>query len=412
MCSRAIKITVSLLLSVTVFCCSFSVFAVDPSPSPTPVPSEDYGPIIATKEYLVSYYIYKVMQSWGLEVTYNNVHGFVEETRDAILSYVLEYIEQTPSIYSINTWIAPWQADMDYWGELQYNQYMVEDIQDFVAWLLDTLGINNNEVTQISGGLSIKGYTVYQTNKWYRVSKYEGYELDDAFIKFTNLQFENSTSQDPIYFVVMDKNQSWMVESLAFFSTYNHSVTMGIESYNLDGTLDFQNPSWTIFNFDQLHGGYYFRSQYYAGQYRFEDAVKLPCRTMDEVYAFFDGSQIETEEGVYVESGTIELPDDNPDYETGDSLVITDSGPIYIYIEWPDTISIDNLPAVISPIVVADPDLEGVYGEVTPFIRTFSGGMDMMRSIIMQLPEEALACLFALMGAVIIFGFIKIMREH
>ena len=100
---------VMMLGCLLIFSCLAPALATDTPPAPL-----DEG-TNAVEEALITYYIWLCMRAWGIEVTYGDVDGYCQEISDQMMNWIFEYLEDTPSIYSINTWIAPWQANLDYW---------------------------------------------------------------------------------------------------------------------------------------------------------------------------------------------------------------------------------------------------------------------------------------------------------
>lgn len=413
---RIVKLVVCLMLVMSTLTLSFSVLAVDPSPSPSPsLPPMDEGLPVVWEEF-GRYSVWLLLKSWGINITYGETVEFTDELGDYLDSLVLDFLDATPSIGSLYSWTAPWLWQDDFWGNLRYNNSMLEDVQDFADYLISLFELGDNENIQLGGNENISGITIYQCDRWYRSSQY----TDNSHTQFVKVGLQENDSalsywrdetEIRYFYIYMDNKYYYTLISPVAYTNVQFRMlwkdTEASESDNLGG------PYTSVNNLRS--SGLYWSGNVQTGSAAIvipEGCIPLYANNMQQITSFIDTGEIVTEDEYGIVTEIINLPDNDPTYTEGDSVIIEDGNPIYITVEWPDRISIDNLPAVISPTTITDPDLEGVYGEVTPFIRTFSGGMDMMRSIIMQLPEEVIACLFALMGAIIIFGFIKIMREH
>lgn len=426
--SRAVKIAVSLLLTVSLLCCSVSVFAVDPTPTPSVPPiegtiTEIYKPAEVLWHESGCYMVWALLRSWGVNITVGEVIEWSDEVEEQLTELVYEYLDTLPSVGSIFVWTRPWLWQTDFWGNVRYNSTMLEDIEDFANWLQEEFGLTDNSEVEVADTHRIGNVTLYELGKYYKASKYEGTNVDSAYMSIGDQRyFQNSVVAPTYYFYTVDHIDGVDKVAVSFISTQSLSVTVlgryytpdysdedNLENaYNLSVTLPNQEGIWYYSN--SRHTGFAGRVRPVGVQF-LQTNASTATQYKNAIKAML-GGQLITDPGYGIVTDVILYPSDDPSYTPGDSVTLVDGSPIYIEIEWPESISVDNLPAVISPTTITDPDLEGVYGEVKPFIRTFSGGMDMMRSIIMQLPEEAIACLFALMGAIIIFGFIKIMREH
>ena len=145
------------------------VFAVDPTPSPTPGYELDDG-IPNIFETLVPYYVWLCMRAWGIEVTYQNFREYTDEVGQQIWQWIIEYLGTLPSAYTIDQWIAPWQSSYDYWGNYQFNSSALEDIQEFVQWLITKLWLTDNSTYYVDGTESLGGYTLYKPEIYYVIN--------------------------------------------------------------------------------------------------------------------------------------------------------------------------------------------------------------------------------------------------
>lgn len=174
---RVLKSSLCIIMVMAVLCLSMTVYADDPEPSPTPIPQD---PISAINESVMSYYIWLCMRAWGIDIKYQDMDSFMDEVDQVIVDWVIEYLQSLPSAYSISTWIAPWQGDYDYWGNLRLNSSALEDIQDFVNWLIGEKDIVDNssqivDAVQVVGGIAIRKFDTYYAGHY-------NYPLSDANI--------------------------------------------------------------------------------------------------------------------------------------------------------------------------------------------------------------------------------------
>lgn len=125
---------------------------------------------------------------------------------------------------------------------------------------------------------------------------------------------------------------------------------------------------------------------------------------------FINNLEIETIGDVKVVTLDIEFPVDNPDYNEGDGVIIVDGDPLYQPIVFSGEIT--NLPAVVSTGTIENPHLEEAYRPIQGLITYTKDGISVITSLLYELPDEMIYMWYGLLASIIIWGMIKLMREH
>lgn len=403
---------VMMLGCLLIFSCLAPALATDTPPAPL-----DEG-TNAVEEALITYYIWLCMRAWGIEVTYGDVDGYCQEISDQMMNWIFEYLEDTPSIYSINTWIAPWQANLDYWGNYQFNDSLLEDVQDFVDWLCNLLGATDNSTIIINPNYVIGGYNLYESNKWYEIDTAGQYTAMYDDFGYFRINTGNQTVKffvvfynDAMQFMLVD-NTAWSIDYTLLITDDFHNIgRAGSGSqgyYNVNGQGVYYNA--ISFPYNSSNNAIWYPS---GGTYFYSNANWQNWSSYNTDIKQFMNTAVITEIGdTKVICSDIILPVDNPDYTPGDSIHIVDNQPDYLQIEWNGEVTVSNLPAIVSTGTVQEPGLQDAFSPIIAVIDYSADAIAAIVGIMYEFPEEVIIPIYALMGAIIVFGTIKLMREH
>lgn len=406
------RVAICVMMVVTVLAMSLSVFATDPSPSPTPELDEGLG---AIQDEILSRYIWACLNAWGIHIKYQDMDGFYDEVESQILSWVMEYLASLPSAYTINQWVAPWQSGYDYWGNLMLNNSALEDIQEFAEWLIGEYDLQDNDSQVINPNYSYGAYNLYQTNKWYVVSPYGDYNVgvdDYGMLKITtpsDMLFMPVFYTNGLGFILFDNGQ-WN-SSYEFLNTddFNNVIStaagsQGSYTSTPDGwyynQISFPNNSSYTKTWYPSGGNYFVSTSNYMNWYLSDSDIRR----------YLNNSHIVQTGDTAIITTLIALPPDNPDYTSGDGITIIDGTPQYSDITFSGVI--ENLPAIVSTGTVTNPGLDTFWGFIPVLAEQTKDAIVLTRGLIYELPEELVVTFYAVMGGLILFGVIKLMREH
>lgn len=424
---RVWKITICILLIVSVLSLSVSVCATDPTPNP-----DEYWSQVELNNSIMAYYVYLVMQAWGIDVTYEDVTGFNDNVNQTIQDWIIQFLDSQPSTYSVAQWILPWSVAMDQWGNYKFNSSLLEDVQDFVDWLCIELGIVSNSSYTINPNYALGGINLYRFGQWYECQDINGnqqYMLMD--IRPTANQ--SYTINDCYYFVWhWSDNDICCVAVSEIYGTYQGNCYLKnpneseVAGGNMVNAITLENHTYdpytsrTIY-FDNIYmGGYGVYNIPYAMNWNnyFPVQAHMFDGDLTELLMFLKTAEITQEGDTKVITGNIVLPDDDLGYTAGDSITIVDGQPYYSVIEWDSTVTVSNLPAVIStgniptPGDSLNPGMVEAWRPISSLITTAGEGMAVLLGIVYEFPEEVMIPIFAVMGGIIIFGIIHAMKEH
>lgn len=158
--NRAVKIIVSLLLTVSLLCCSVSVFA------------EEENPLLQANDQTVAFLVWQLLKSWGIDVQYQGISQFTTEVQNEILNWIFDFLEDQPSIESIGAWIADWVFNTDFWGNLVVNNSLMDDVRAFADWLIQEKGLTDDSITVLNPTYTVNGATVFYSNVYYESEDY------------------------------------------------------------------------------------------------------------------------------------------------------------------------------------------------------------------------------------------------
>lgn len=402
--SRAFRTTVSLLLSVCLLCCSVSVFADDPQQE-----IEEIEQITEMSNQMWLEFIYTVLKAWGINITIDELDRYTENVSNWLNSAVTQYLAETPSIGTFAQWVFPWQALISDQGILQGNESFLEDIQDFAEWLVVNFALVSNTTHVVQAGMH--------------------YLMDDNGDKyFAPPEGQLTDLATPLAHFYKHLEEEWYEES-PILSFYNGAllVCFGNES---EWNSRYNYWQYTLWVFRSFDGGQTWRSSstgwggnvtevttgffYHPGDQSHEEGIYLYSRKNTGTgsynqYQYNYNYKMDTqlsEASVVIVTGDIDIPDGGP------GIVIVDGEPEYIEVVFPDSVSVNNLPAVISYDNIQNPEVDQIYTNIPAFFQTAGDTMNAFKQIIFRMPDEVLICLYALLSVGVIFGFIRIMREH
>lgn len=399
---NGIRVAICVLLVVAVLAMSLSVFADNAD-------TIDDDTLIEINEQLAVYYVWYTMQAMGIDVTVGDVEGFTDEVNNWLLNKIYEFFDTLPSAYTLSTWVAPWQATADYWGNFMGNESMLEDITEFADWLVRVMALQNDQTVVV-------GYGDY-IQFWNGV-KY--YPIKYSPILYGNYNILYDYNGATCYGYASGSNPSGVTYYIAFSRDNRHSVISlqndAILSYYWVTIVPGQTGGTTVQEGHRTNNSIYNNMStypfYYSTSNTYHSANLIPYNDMadtyDDLLLALTGQFEEKNDDIEIITGTIDTPDDT----TGKTIKIIDGGYDLIEIEWPSSISVDNLPAIVSTGTVANPGLEAFWGFIPVLAEQTKDAIVLTRGLIYELPEELVVTFYAVMGGLILFGIIKLMREH
>lgn len=446
--TKIIKMLVSTILVISILSCSMLVFA----DNEVVIPTDDPQTIINEyDDYFWRLWIWGALKAFGINITINEVEEYTDALDEYMQSLILSYLDDIPSISNWNQWIFPWAGAINSSGFFEGNSSFVEDVNDFTEWLAEKYGIEDNEVVEIDSYkyIEIEGikYPIYVAPR----SVYN-YEVDGVYTSWwPSYSTGNTVGFDVLEGKIgLELNRTYQLNSGYYFriDTANkmagvyedYECTRRIAGFNWVGFPEFLN-SFPYSRSDNHPSEFSSTGWYeYNGHnqiFFYEDDKRLPCsyhynllgtiewKANSGTYSNDRGAALikfsdETIEnyfmvntvGAIVTSSDIVLPNDDPSYTPGDSIVIIDGSPNYTIINFPDSVEVNNLPAVIMPSQFTDPQIEEVYRPIRSFVSLAKDGMESVIGLVNEFPEHVIVCVYAVIGGLIIFGIIKLFREH
>lgn len=416
-----LRVTICIVLVVSVLAMSLSVFA------------EDGVEVVQSQEYLMAYYIWVFLSSIGIDVTYRDILEYNDYIQDTIIDWVIEYIadlieaDSQPSNYSIAKWIAPWQASFDYWGNLQFNSTMLEDMQDFAQWLKRKFSLIDDDTVTINPVYRIDGtYTFYEFGKYYECMYQPGNIISQNYVAIMEEDLVNGVNTDLVGYIPC------LIENYSSNNNIDTYVFLAISSYKPNQIIGIRTTGLTVEvqeSFIKASSIHYnsFQKQN-NGDYYIANAGKSPLLQngnenqwlvpngnhwsgdYNSFVTFINNLEIETIGDVKVVTLDIEFPVDNPDYNEGDGVIIVDGDPLYKPIVFSGEIT--NLPAVVSAGTIENPHLEEAYRPIQGLITYSKDGIGVITSLLYELPDEMIYMWYGLLASIVVWGMIKLMREH
>jgi len=403
--SRAVIFVVSLLLITSLLCCSVSVFAVTDWEEIQTTLEESQE--LSNLEY--TYIIWYVLQSWGIDVTIDEISGYNDAVATWMSSAIQDYLEQFPSLGTFNQWVFPWLVGFNSQGILQGNETFLEDVQDFADWLVVNFALVSDSTEIVQEGMH---YVMDDDgNKWFAPPQGQLTQLNTPLAEFNHPPDYEYLEYSPVYSFYNGTCKIRMFNKSVYNERYHYWMyKLGYE-ISYDGGLTW-SPAETGWgnNVNSVVLGFF----YYTGN-EHDDGVYLYSRTNVSAngnvtfqYNFSHLMQApQSDASVVIVTNTIDIPD-NP----GTDIVIIDGEPQYIEVTFPDSINVSNYPSIISTGTISNPELDNLYGYAPNFFEAAEGGMSLFKQIIFQMPDEVLYCLYTMLGLGILFGMLRLMREH
>lgn len=411
---KTLRVAICIVLIVGVLAMSLSVFAVD------------FTDRVNSYEYLWAYYIYQFLSSIGIDVTYRDIVGYTDEVQDTIIDWVVNYIadlieaDSQPSNYTIAQWVAPWQAEYDYWGNLKYNSTMLEDMQDFAEWLKQKFSLVDNTTVVINPVITLGNYQLYEPNKVYIAARYPNGTPLGIYL---SLQI---TTQAPYYFIYTLTDYD---AGMPYFCLLNNPLDQAFSITGEGNALRFSDDlnTWSLAttvssgNSATTFRGYTTGTTQYMSSSmnrQIPQDANVWVGTRREFAAFLANAELNIEGDVKFVTSNIVLPEDNPSYTPGDGMTIIDGVPEYSVINI-DNVTVDNLPAIITQGKIPDvsndeenPGFSVPWQAINGLIQYVAAPAGAIMALVNEAPVEGVIMLYALIGGIIIFGMIRIMREH
>lgn len=390
------KRIVSLILILVIICLSIS---------PALAAEEDEEEVYSVNESVMAYYIWLLLSSWGISINTGTPAQYNQTIEDKIIDWVMEYLETLPSAYTISTWIAPWQASMDYWGNFQGNASMLEDVEDFGEWLINFLALTDDDTVTINPIETLNGIQLFKFNEYYLCDSVGG--------EITMIYMETSTmwgeSVPRYWFVAYNTDNN--TYQIVFLNSVSGSKSLQSAYYNASAVrVDYQSQSVYI-NSGPVAGGYYYSSYGSWTPKGIPEGANYYSGTWTEFQAWMQNASIIVSGDLDIITSEIELPTDNPSYTPGDSITIVDNEPGYSVINFPDNLKVSNLPAIISEGAVPDPQFSGVFAPVSALISAMVPAITIVQGIAFELPDIMITFFLAMCGCLIFFGFVRKMME-
>lgn len=400
---RVKKLVVSLLLAISILSCSFSVYAVEGTAPPV---GDNW--LLVSNDETAAFLVWQLLQSWGIDVQYQNISQWTGDVQDLVQNWIYDFLGDQPSIESVGAWIADWLFGTDFWGNLVVNNTLLEDVQAFADWLLDKYDLSSNEDIVVNPVYSVGGYTFYQFGISYAVNQSIAENPFEA-IKFS-LEQGNASGYMIFKNTDMDDrpNSQWGFVLLSNLNYSSVRLRMQIRengSFNNGTLVNFSHPSVSSNGwYYERNQGLIYRQGVPEGRY-FEGSGS-------ELIEFLRNVTVTMEGNIKIVTSLINLPDDDIGYSPGDSMTIIDGEPDYSVVDWDGTVNVGNLPAIVSTGRIENPEIDQIYTNIPPLVEEAGDSMEIMRQIIFRMPDGVLIALYAMLSAGVIFGILRIMREH
>lgn len=368
---------------------------------------------IVTEEIL--YLIWETLKAWGINIVENGVSEFTENVEHWLNGTLDDYLNQEINEV-LDTWITGLEWTIDNFGRRLLNGTGVTQLYLFAIWLKNQFNLSDDQTNALptgNGQININGVIGYADAI---VANY--YWQSYSYIY--NYDIIKSNTDYPVFFYAYVSTLAGTQKAcVGAYSETPFMVQVTIYNSGTD-TTNYQNYLAEEYN------GYYFVDLVAGSNLNYWNAYNnrntkpygenpyLNNYSLTECKTLLAGQLIPAGEAdVNINTGTISFPPGDPSYQTGYSMIYYDDGSVaYLDINWPDSISADNLPAVVSTGSISDPEIRSVWLPVRAFVNYFKSGFDIMTQIIYRMPDEIVSMALAIMGGMIIFGTIKLMREH
>lgn len=359
--------------------------------------------------------LWETLKAWGINILETGYEEITENVRYWLSGQLYEYLENELH-ETFDYFITGMQWYRDQFGRLIGNDEYVRAADEFADHLRLAFGITNNstvelEVIQYFNGIELHQFPIYCWGERYNSQGVQT-GAGESLLRING--YGDNTAE--IYAVFTTPN-SYGDRFVAVSSGRHGSWTWNIKTVAEDFTIISSGGNLThkYFTIGQTQ---YNTTQFYTELCPSRDTQKFIFNS-DNLYNpqvisdALSTSGTMTSHGVVAHTGTIEIASDNPNYEDGYSIIYYPDGTVgYLDINWPETISIDNLPAIVSTGSIRHLDLVSVFAPIKAFANTFSDSFDLMVQIIYNMPTEIVSIALTIMSAIAVFGTIKIFKEH
>lgn len=407
--SRAVKIAVSLLLTVSLLCCSVSVFADDVQPTNTPYPGTEDHPLMVRNFDEIAFIVWQLLESWGIKITYQDISSYTSDVEELIINWIWEFLDEQPSIETIYAWVLDWWFGTDFWGNLVVNDTLLEDVEAFAGWLERKYGLIDNDNLVINPKYAVNGVTLFNLNTYYQaVNKSDLLPNSNWFAIKVDTDEQNNSNNGVLGFFFVHTHINTYECFFISYSNGNYVATQyGLTYETVEEWAGQVNVSnWTL-NVNNYYYGFssFHPNMILAGDY-------FQSKSWNDELQFLNNLQVENIGDYKVVTAEIEFPVENPNYSPGDGMTIVDGQPDYGQVTIPDSISVNNLPAIVSTGTIENPEVDQIYTNIPAFFQMAGDTMNGFKQILFRMPDEVLICLYAVLSIGVIFGFLRIMREH
>lgn len=347
--------------------------------------------------------LWDTLKGWGIDILETGYEEITENVHQWLTGQLYEYLSEELH-EAFDYWITGMQFYRDQFGRLIGNSKYIEAADQFADHLREAFGITNNSTTYLATSFYIDSIAVQRFPVYGFYHNANGER--EVLVRLSSDQVEAITYGVPTF----SDNLSDGLFIMSLTNIPNNITVKRIDNNTtvISSTVQIRNT----YDGDSLgnwYGGWYHpygndeRYILYPGEHYY---------TTDIVEALQNSSNVSSE-GIYADSNNILLPSDDPNYQDGYSIIYYPDGTIgYIDINWPETISVDNLPAIVSTGSIRHLDLVSVFAPIKAFANTFSDSFDLMVQIIYNMPTEIVSIALTIMSAIAVFGTIKIFKEH
>lgn len=383
---------IAIIMVITVLFSTVSVFADEE------VQITDVSYAQDIWDSLILDYVIKTLHAWGIYVSADQIEMW--ETQ--LMEYIYEYLESIPSIGGFARWIAGWSFSSDYWGNTIGNKSFLEDLEDFVNWLINKLGlVSGDDLTLPSNAYSLGPITVY-TFPLYMINIDNSHNVELRQIRADVANVYAAITGE--HSIIDMKQGSTATVAYNWYDTNGQQLLNGSLTHGLNTTLG----SWKVNSKTHDTNVAGNSSQYTVV---FQEGYKV--YNEETVFDAIKNNSFVTSQGLTIHARDIMLPSQDPDYTPGDSILIDGDGQaIYITIEWPESIAVNNLPAVIARNNINNPGIASIWHYVTDTVDNFDDGVNLVRGVIYSVvPSPYLLLAYAALVLLLVFGLIKVARK-
>lgn len=377
----------TLILAVIIMLCPLSVcFAVGETIS------------LITEEVIIDL-ILETLKSWGISIYEWGESHINQPVRNWVYGEIRDYLNDPTGAF-IDRWVTGVDFIYDNFGNRILNGTGVDIIDAFVRFLIVKYNLTDNEsLDVVTPGYTLDDFTAYSLPVTLRTT--QNHEVTQTIY----------TASTPVVGIYVSRTISGYPNGGFIFVSEEPAV---ITEYFNNGS-----GSTTTTNLNLVKSGNYYIYHAISSHWERNSRITTTLYTQypyDDVTAALQVSGVHISyvgDRITIDTTTIELPDDDPNYDDGYSMIYYPDGSVaYLDINWPETVSIDNLPAIVSTGTIQNPGIQSVFLPIKSFINNFEDGFGLMTQLVYNLPSEIVGMALAIMGAIIIFGTIRIMKEH